>query len=234
MMVLTFLLQTADADRAQSGFTLSINSCIGGSERLSQGLFAVLCGETLCFDPLPGGYLSREGLIDQVGLSPAGPAATLVAGLSRLPAANENLTYRVTWTEGEDGVRAEDEAMITMTVPMTFEPNDSAGVFTASTGAASIRRTDGINCAGAGACEVSQLDLQTAPVSSARPAGGAARALEFDLLPITTRVTGTDGYFDGFFKAGPYHVKVELTGRTGLLSYEQQTITGIEGRLQVR
>jgi len=227
-------LQAADADRAQSGFTLSINSALVGSEGLSQGLFAVLCGETLCFEPLPGGYLSREGLIDQVGLSPAGPAATLVAGLSRLPAANENLTYRVTWTEGEDGVRAEDEAMITMTVPMTFEPNDSAGVFTASTGAASIRRTDGINCAGAGSCEVSQLDLQTAPVSSARPAGGAARALEFDLLPITTRVTGTDGYFAGFFKAGPYHVKVELTGRTGLLSYEQQTITGIEGRFQVR
>ena len=127
-------VQAADADRAQSGFTLSINSALVGSEGLSQGLFAVLCGETLCFDPLPGGYLSREGLIDQVGLSPAGPAATLVAGLSRLPAANENLTYRVTWTEGEDGVRAEDEAMITMTVPMTFEPNDSAGVFTASTG----------------------------------------------------------------------------------------------------
>ena len=227
-------VQAADADRAQSGFTLSINSALVGSEGLSQGLFAVLCGETLCFEPLPGGYLSREGLIDQVGLNPAGPAATLVAGLSRLPAANENLTYRVTWTEGEDGVRAEDEAMITMTVPMTFEPNDSAGLFTASTGTASIRRTDGINCAGAGACEVSQLDLQTAPVSSARPAGGAARALEFDLLPITTRVTGTDGYFAGFFKAGPYHVKVELTGRTGLLSYEQQTITGIEGRLQVR
>ena len=227
-------VQAADADRAQSGFTLSINSALVGSEGLSQGLFAVLCGETLCFEPLPGGYLSREGLIDQVGLSPAGPAATLVAGLSRLPAANENLTYRVTWTEGEDGVRAEDEAMITMTVPMTFEPNDSAGLFTASTGTASIRRTDGINCAGAGACEVSQLDLQTAPVSSARPAGGAARALEFDLLPITTRVTGTDGYFAGFFKAGPYHVKVELTGRTGLLSYEQQTISGIEGRFQVR
>ena len=227
-------VQAADADRAQSGFTLSINPALVGSEGLSQGLFAVLCGETLCFDPLPGGYLSREGLIDQVGLNPAGPAATLVAGLSRIPAANENLTYRVTWTEGEDGVRAEDEAMITMTVPMTFEPNDSAGLFTASTGTASIRRTDGINCAGAGACEVSQLDLQTAPVSSARPAGGAARALEFDLLPITTRVTGTDGYFDGFFKAGPYHVKVELTGRTGLLSYEQQTITGIEGRFQVR
>ncbi|MDC3357704.1 thrombospondin type 3 repeat-containing protein, partial [Pseudomonadales bacterium] len=166
-------VQAADADRAQSGFTLSINSSLVGSEGLSQGLFAVLCGETLCFEPLPGGYLSREGLIDQVGLSPAGPAATLVAGLSRLPAANENLTYRVTWTEGEDGVRAEDEAMITMTVPMTFEPNDSAGLFTASTGTASIRRTDGINCAGAGACEVSQLDLQTAPVSSARPAGGA-------------------------------------------------------------
>jgi len=227
-------VQAADADRAQSGFTLSINPALVGSEGFSQGLFAVLCGETLCFEPLPGGYLSREGLIDQVGLSPAGPAATLVAGLSRLPAANENLTYRVTWTEGEDGVRAEDEAMITMTVPMTFEPNDSEGVFTASTGAASIRRTDGINCAGAGSCEVSQLDLQTAPVSSARPAGGAARALEFDLLPITTRVTGTDGYFAGFFKAGPYHVKVELTGRTGLLSYEQQTITGLEGRLQVR
>ena len=227
-------LQTAESSSTQSGFTLSVNPAVPGTERLSQGLFAVLCGETLCFEPLPGGYLSREGLIDQVGLNPAGPAATLVAGLSRLPAANENLTYRVTWTEGEDGVRAEDEAMITMTVPMTFEPNDSAGLFTASTGTASIRRTDGINCAGAGACEVSQLDLQTAPVSSARPAGGAARALEFDLLPITTRVTGTDGYFAGFFKAGPYHVKVELTGRTGLLSYEQQTITGIEGRLQVR
>ena len=227
-------LQTAEPSSTQSGFTLSVNPAVPGTERLSQGLFAVLCGETLCFEPLPGGYLSREGLIDQVGLNPAGPAATLVAGLSRIPAANENLTYRVTWTEGEDGVRAEDEAMITMTVPMTFEPNDSAGLFTASTGTASIRRTDGINCAGAGACEVSQLDLQTAPVSSARPAGGAARALEFDLLPITTRVTGTDGYFAGFFKAGPYHVKVELTGRTGLLSYEQQTITGIEGRLQVR
>ncbi|MDB2510419.1 thrombospondin type 3 repeat-containing protein [Pseudomonadales bacterium] len=227
-------LQTAESSSTQSGFTLSVNPAVPGTERLSQGLFAVLCGETLCFEPLPGGYLSREGLIDQVGLSPAGPAATLVAGLSRLPAANENLTYRVTWTEGEDGLRAEDEAMITMTVPMTFEPNDSAGVFTASTGAASILRTDGVNCAGAGACEVSQLDLQTAPVSSARPAGAAARALEFDLLPITTGVTGTDGYFDGFFKAGPYHVKVELTGRTGLLSYEQQTITGIEGRFQVR
>ena len=127
-------LQTAEPSSTQSGFTLSVNPAVPGTERLSQGLFAVLCGETLCFEPLPGGYLSREGLIDQVGLSPAGPAATLVAGLSRLPAANENLTYRVTWTEGEDGVRAEDEAMITMTVPMTFEPNDSAGVFTASTG----------------------------------------------------------------------------------------------------
>ena len=227
-------VQAADADRAQSGFTLSINSALVGSEGLSQGLFAVLCGETLCFDPLPGGYLSREGLIDQVGLNPAGPAATLVAGLSRLPAANENLTYRVTWTEGEDGVRAEDEAMFTMTVPMTFEPNESADVFTVIAGSASFLRTDNDGCAAAGACEVRQLDLQAAPVSSARPAGGAARALEFDLLPITTRVTGTDGYFDGFFKAGPYHVKVELTGRTGLLSYEQQTITGIEGRLQVR
>ena len=227
-------VQAADADRAQSGFTLSINSALVGSEGLSQGLFAVLCGETLCFDPLPGGYLSREGLIDQVGLSPAGPAATLVAGLSRLPAGNENLTYRVTWTEGEDGLRAEDEAMITMTVPMTFEPNESADVFTVIAGSASFLRTDNDGCAGAGACEVRELDLQAAPVSSARPAGGATRALEFDLLPITTRVTGTDGYFDGFFKAGPYHVKVELTGRTGLLSYEQQTITGIEGRFQVR
>ena len=47
----------------------------------------------------------------------------MVAGLSRLPeSANENLTYRVTWTEGEDGVRAEGEAMMVMTVPMTFEP----------------------------------------------------------------------------------------------------------------
>ena len=227
-------LQTAEPSSTQSGFTLSVNPAVPGTERLSQGLFAVLCGETLCFDPLPGGYLSREGLIDQVGLNPAGPAATLVAGLSRIPAANENLTYRVTWTEGEDGVRAEDEAMITMTVPMTFEPNESADVFTVIAGSASFLRTDNDGCAAAGACEVSQLDLQTAPVSSARPAGGAARALEFDLLPITTRVTGTDGYFDGFFKAGPYHVKVELTGRTGLLSYEQQTITGIEGRLQVR
>ena len=227
-------LQTAEPSSTQSGFTLSVNPAVPGTERLSQGLFAVLCGETLCFEPLPGGYLSREGLIDQVGLNPAGPAATLVAGLSRLPAANENLTYRVTWTEGEDGVRAEDEAMITMTVPMTFEPNESADVFTVIAGSASFLRTDNDGCAAAGACEVSQLDLQTAPVSSARPAGGAARALEFDLLPITTRVTGTDGYFDGFFKAGPYHVKVELTGRTGLLSYEQQTITGIEGRFQVR
>ena len=227
-------LQTAEPSSTQSGFTLSVNPAVPGTERLSQGLFAVLCGETLCFEPLPGGYLSREGLIDQVGLSPAGPAATLVAGLSRLPAANENLTYRVTWTEGEDGVRAEDEAMITMTVPMTFEPNESADVFTVIAGSASFLRTDNDGCAAAGACEVRQLDLQAAPVSSARPAGGAARALEFDLLPITTRVTGTDGYFDGFFKAGPYHVKVELTGRTGLLSYEQQTITGIEGRLQVR
>ena len=227
-------LQTAEPSSTQSGFTLSVNPAVPGTERLSQGLFAVLCGETLCFEPLPGGYLSREGLIDQVGLNPAGPAATLVAGLSRLPAANENLTYRVTWTEGEDGVRAEDEAMITMTVPMTFEPNESADVFTVIAGSASFLRTDNDGCAAAGACEVSQLDLQTAPVSSARPAGGAARALEFDLLPITTRVTETDGYFAGFFKAGPYHVKVELTGRTGLLSYEQQTITGIEGRLQVR
>ena len=227
-------LQTAEPSSTQSGFTLSVNPAVPGTERLSQGLFAVLCGETLCFEPLPGGYLSREGLIDQVGLNPAGPAATLVAGLSRIPAANENLTYRVTWTEGEDGVRAEDEAMITMTVPMTFEPNESADVFTVIAGSASFLRTDNDGCAAAGACEVSQLDLQTAPVSSARPAGGAARALEFDLLPITTRVTETDGYFAGFFKAGPYHVKVELTGRTGLLSYEQQTITGIEGRLQVR
>ena len=230
-------LQTAEPSSTQSGFTLSVNPAVPGTERLSQGLFAVLCGETLCFEPLPGGYLSREGLIDQVGLSPAGPAATLVAGLSRLPAANENLTYRVTWTEGEDGVRAEDEAMITMTVPMTFEPNESAGVFTViATGSRvhSCGPMASMAALRAGACEVSQLDLQTAPVSSARPAGGAARALEFDLLPITTRVTGTDGYFDGFFKAGPYHVKVELTGRTGLLSYEQQTITGIEGRLQVR
>ena len=227
-------LQTAEPSSTQSGFTLSVNPAVPGTERLSQGLFAVLCGETLCFEPLPGGYLSREGLIDQVGLNPAGPAATLVAGLSRLPAANENLTYRVTWTEGEDGVRAEDEAMFTMTVPMTFEPNESADVFTVIAGSASFLRTDNDGCAAAGACEVSQLDLQTAPVSSARPAGGAARALEFDLLPITTRVTETDGYFAGFFKAGPYHVKVELTGRTGLLSYEQQTITGIEGRLQVR
>ena len=227
-------LQTAEPSSTQSGFTLSVNPAVPGTERLSQGLFAVLCGETLCFEPLPGGYLSREGLIDQVGLSPAGPAATLVAGLSRLPAANENLTYRVTWTEGEDGVRAEDEAMITMTVPMTFEPNESADVFTVIAGSASFLRTDNDGCAAAGACEVRELDLQAAPVSSARPAGGATRALEFDLLPITTRVTGTDGYFDGFFKAGPYHVKVELTGRTGLLSYEQQTITGIEGRFQVR
>ena len=227
-------LQTAEPSSTQSGFTLSVNPAVPGTERLSQGLFAVLCGETLCFEPLPGGYLSREGLIDQVGLSPAGPAATLVAGLSRLPAANENLTYRVTWTEGEDGLRAEDEAMITMTVPMTFEPNESADVFTVIAGSASFLRTDNDGCAAAGACEVRELDLQAAPVSSARPAGGAARALEFDLLPITTRVTGTDGYFDGFFKAGPYHVKVELTGRTGLLSYEQQTITGIEGRFQVR
>ena len=227
-------LQTAEPSSTQSGFTLSVNPAVPGTERLSQGLFAVLCGETLCFEPLPGGYLSREGLIDQVGLNPAGPAATLVAGLSRIPAANENLTYRVTWTEGEDGVRAEDEAMITMTVPMTFEPNESADVFTVIAGSASFLRTDNDGCAAAGACEVSQLDLQTAPVSSARPAGGAARALEFDLLPITTRVTETDGYFAGFFKAGPYHVKIELTGRTGLLSYEQQTITGIEGRLQVR
>ena len=227
-------LQTAEPSSTQSGFTLSVNPAVPGTERLSQGLFAVLCGETLCFEPLPGGYLSREGLIDQVGLSPAGPAATLVAGLSRLPAANENLTYRVTWTEGEDGLRAEDEAMITMTVPMTFEPNESADVFTVIAGSASFLRTDNDGCAAAGACEVRELDLQAAPVSSARPAGGATRALEFDLLPITTRVTGTDGYFDGFFKAGPYHVKVELTGRTGLLSYEQQTITGIEGRFQVR
>ena len=227
-------LQTAEPSSTQSGFTLSVNPAVPGTERLSQGLFAVLCGETLCFEPLPGGYLSREGLIDQVGLSPAGPAATLVAGLSRLPAANENLTYRVTWTEGEDGLRAEDEAMITMTVPMTFEPNESADVFTVIAGSASFLRTDNDGCAAAGACEVRELDLQAAPVSSARPAGGATRALEFDLLPITTRVTGTDSYFAGFFKAGPYHVKVELTGRTGLLSYEQQTITGIEGRFQVR
>ena len=226
-------LQTAEPSSTQSGFTLSVNPAVPGTERLSQGLFAVLCGETLCFEPLPGGYLSREGLIDQVGLSPAGPAATLVAGLSRLPAANENLTYRVTWTEGEDGLRAEDEAMITMAVPMTFEPNESADVFTVIAGSASFLRTDNDGCAAAGACEVRELDLQAAPVSSARPAGGATRALEFDLLPITTRDTGTDGYFDGFFKAGPYHVKVEFTGRTGLLSYEQQTITGIEGRLQV-
>ena len=145
-------LQTAELTQHPIRFHAFCKSCMcRGTERLSQGLFAVLCGETLCFEPLPGGYLSREGLIDQVGLSPAGPAATLVAGLSRLPAANENLTYRVTWTEGEDGVRAEDEAMITMTVPMTFEPNESAGVFTALQRAARpFLRTDGMN--GCAAC----------------------------------------------------------------------------------
>lgn len=158
----------------------------------------------------------------------------MVAGLAGLPAATENLTYRVTWTEGEDGVRAENETRIIMTVPMTFEPNDSAGVFTASTGAASFQRTDGANCALAGSCEVSQLSLPSAPVSSAGSTSSDGFTLEFDLLPVTTRVIGTDGYFDGFFKTSPYHVRVELTGRTGLVSYEQQTITAIEGRFQVR
>ena len=219
---------------SESSYVLNIQDKTLMSETVSQDLFTALCGTALCFESLPGGYLSKDGLVDQMSLSPGDVALSMVAGLSRLPAANENLTYRVTWTEGEDGLRADDEAMITMTVPMTFEPNESADVFTAIAGSASFLRTDNDGCAAAGACEVRQLDLQAAPVSSARPAGGAARALEFDLLPITTRVTGTDGYFDGFFKAGPYHVKVELTGRTGLLSYEQQTITGIEGRFQVR
>ena len=219
---------------SESSYVLNIQDKTLMSETVSQDLFTALCGTALCFESLPGGYLSKDGLVDQMSLSPGDVALSMVAGLSRLPAANENLTYRVTWTEGEDGLRADDEAMITMTVPMTFEPNESSDVFTAIAGSASFLRTDNDGCAAAGACEVRQLDLQAAPVSSARPAGGAARALEFDLLPITTRVTGTDGYFDGFFKAGPYHVKVELTGRTGLLSYEQQTITGIEGRFQVR
>ena len=227
-------LQAVDASSAQSGFTLSVNPALAGSEGLSQGLFAVLCGEALCFDPLPGGYLSKEGLIDQVGQSSAGPAAAMVAGLSRLPESAENLTYRVTWTEGEDGVRAEGEAMMVMTVPMTFEPEDSTGVFAVIAGGASFLRTDNGGCAAAGSCEVTPLSLQSSPVSPVPSADGDARALQFNLLPVTTPVIGTDGYFDGFFKAGPYHVRVELDGRAGLLSYEQQPITGIEGRFQVR
>ena len=121
-----------------------------------------------------------------------------------------------------------------MTVPMTFEPNNSADVFAVIAGSASFLRTDNDGCAGAGACEGTQLNLQSAPVSSPRAAGDAAQTLEFNLLPITPRDIGTDEYFDGFFKAGSFHVTVELTGRTGLLSYEQQPITGIEGRFQVR
>ena len=227
-------VQAVETGLPQSGFTLSINSALVGSEGLPQGLFTVLCGEALCFEPLPGGYLSKEGLIDQVGLRSAGPAAAMVAGLSRLPESAEDLTYRVTWTEGADRVRTGSEARMTMTVPMTFEPSDSADVFGVIAGSASFLRIDNDGCAGPGACEGTQLNLQSAPVSSPRAAGDAAQTLEFNLLPITPRDIGTDEYFDGFFKAGSYHVTVELTGRTGLLSYEQQTITGIEGRFQVR
>ena len=219
---------------SESSYVLNIQDKTLMSQTVSQDLFAALCGTALCFESLPGGYLSKDGLVDQMGLSPGGVALSMVAGLSRLPAANENLTYRVTWTEGEDGVRAENETRIIMTVPMTFEPNDSAGVFAASTGAASFQRTDGANCALAGSCEVSQLSLPSAPVSSEGSTSSDGFTLEFDLLPVTTRVIGTDGYFDGFFKTSPYHVRVELTGRTGLVSYEQQTITAIEGRFQVR
>jgi hypothetical protein len=218
----------------ESSYVLNIQDKTLMSGTVSQDLFTALCGTALCFESLPGGYLSKDGLVDQMSLSPGGVALSMVAGLSRLPAVNENLTYRVTWTEGEDGVRSEDEAMISMMVPMTFEPNESADVFTVIAGSASFLRTDNDGCAAAGACEVSQLDLQSAPVSSSRSASGDVHALQFDLLPITTPAIGTDEYFDAFFRDGPYHVRVELTGRTGLLSYEQQTITGIEGRFQVR
>ena len=58
--------------------------------------------------------------------------------------------------------------------------------------------------------------------------------MELELLPLRKPVVGTVNYFDDFFEAGPYHVQIEIDGRSGLLSYAQETITKLEGILQVR
>ena len=226
-------VQPSDVSGLQTEFTVSLDVASSGSEKVVQGLFSVLCDKALCFQQLPGGYLSSTSLMAQI--DPGDSAqASILAGLSRLPASAENLTYRVTWTEGVDGVRSQDERMLTMSVPLVFEPDGSGGVFKPGPGGASLARTDNGDCAMAAVCEVTQLSILNSPITLASSAVDAARVMELELLPLRKPVVGTVNYFDDFFEAGPYHVQIELDGRSGLLSYAQETITKLEGILQVR
>ncbi len=226
-------VQPADASGVQTEFTVSLDVASPGSEKIVQGLFSVLCDQALCFQQLPGGYLSSTNLIAQIDPGDSG-RVSILAGLSRLPALAENLTYRVTWTEGVDGVRSEDERMITMSVPLVFEPDGSGGAFKAGPGGGSLARTDNCDCAVPAACEVTQLSILNSPITLAPSAVDAAPVMELELLPLRKPVIGSIEYFDGFFEAGPYHVQIELDGRSGLLSYGQEIITKLEGTLQVR
>lgn len=217
---------------SESGYVLNLQAETLTLKTISQGLFTSLCGAALCFEPLSGAFISSQVLKDQVARASATQAVSAIGQFSNLPQSTENLTYRVTWTQGNDNVRTGSEAKVTFSVPLQFTPDSATGSFKVS-GGASIARVDNASCTDAGACERLQINLVDSPVTGLAMTDNSLLGLQMGLLPITS-AADIDTYLESFFKAGDFHVRIELFGRTGLLSYEQQTITALEGTLLLR
>jgi len=201
------------------------------NEGASQGLLASL-GDAVLKGQTPPGYVVASSVLnDQVGLS--APMAGLRAYLNNAPGESESISLQVTWTEGDDGLRSGDERQLTASVPMQFTPEGVGGNFTLDSSGGSLLRIDGNACTEEGSCSLEAVQVEAPGLSLLAPDDDEAQKLVISLLPLAG-ATGASALQADFFRAGNYHFKVEFRPRAGVLSYEQLTVSSIEGVVTLR
>ncbi|HAY45917.1 MAG TPA: hypothetical protein DCY55_06485 [Gammaproteobacteria bacterium] len=201
------------------------------NEGASQGLLASL-GDAVLKGQTPPGYVVASSVLnDQVGLS--APMAGLRAYLNNAPGESESISLQVTWTEGDDGLRSGDERQLTASVPMQFTPEGVGGKFTLDSSGGSLLRVDGNACTEEGSCSLEAVQVEAPGLSLLAPDDDEAQKLVISLLPLAG-ATGASALQADFFRAGNYHFKVEFRPRAGVLSYEELTVSSIEGVVTLR
>ena len=211
-----------------SGYLLKLEAAALADQIFQQGLFVNLCAVRLCFEQVPGGFLSQEflnGIVEE-----ATGTLTLVAQFDSRPSENDSLNYQITWTQGDDSVRGADEASITMSIPFDFLGN-VVEPFAPKQEAATVVRVDNKGCSEDGVCSSEAISLTALPIKVGVTGVDGELEVGFDLLPSSMLATD---YFDGFFEVGMVHLKVEITGEEDLLSYQQQVVSSIEGALRIQ
>ena len=193
---------------------------------LSLGLFANLCRERLCFKLPPTGFVAREFLLGQVIQSDSQADLSIVANFGAMPTFAETLEYRISWTQGSDGIRDQGEQSIVMSFPIDYLPSQSV-VLQLGSGDASIHKLDDGDCNVERNCS-SALTVYQEPIGVS---GEKDSELRLNLLP---KSSDASLFFNQFFSVEKVHVTVELLGRSDVLTYQNRVISAVEGVLNIR